>query len=210
MSAVAGYESGPDAPLRATAAALRVAEGARAVLLVEGISDQIAVEAAARALGRDLAAEGIAVQPAGGAQALPPLLARFGPQGAGLPLAGLCDVAETAALCRALALAGLGTPRDAAGLARLGFHLCDRDLEDELIRAAGDQTAGAVIAALGDAAAFRTFGRQPGWRDAPFADRLRRFVGAGARRKLRYAQGLVTALGPDRLPPPLRSVVEAL
>ena len=56
--ALDGYASGPGAPIEATAAALALADAARLVVLVEGISDQIAVETLATGFGRDLAAEG--------------------------------------------------------------------------------------------------------------------------------------------------------
>jgi len=49
---------------------------ARAVVLVEGVSDQIAVETLAGRRGRDLAAEGIAVLPVGGAHGVGRYLAR--------------------------------------------------------------------------------------------------------------------------------------
>ncbi len=52
--ALDGYVSGPAAPIQATARALAKVDGAAAVVLVEGISDQIAVETAARCRGRDL------------------------------------------------------------------------------------------------------------------------------------------------------------
>ena len=48
----------------------------RAVILVEGVSDQRAVEAVAELRGRDLAAEGVAVVPIGGAQAIGRYLGR--------------------------------------------------------------------------------------------------------------------------------------
>ncbi len=38
-------------------------------------------------------------------------------------------------------------------------------------------------------------------------DQIRRFMGAGARRKLRYAGVFVRALPPDLLPLPLRAVL---
>ena len=85
-----GYVSGPDAPVAATAAALARAESARAVVLVEGISDQIALETLAGRQGRDLAAEGIVVVPMGGAHAMTRYLVRFGPKGAGLSVTGMC------------------------------------------------------------------------------------------------------------------------
>ncbi len=52
--ALEGWVSGPDAPIAATAAALVNAESARVVVLVEGISDQLAVETLAGRNGRDL------------------------------------------------------------------------------------------------------------------------------------------------------------
>ena len=76
-----GYVSGPDAPVEATAAALARSESARAVVLVEGISDQIALETLAGRQGRELAAEGIVIVPIGGAHAITRYLVRFGPSG---------------------------------------------------------------------------------------------------------------------------------
>ncbi len=72
---VSGYASGPDAPLRATVDALERARDARSVVLVEGISDQIAVETLAGLQGRDLAAEDVVVVSIGGAHAVARFLA---------------------------------------------------------------------------------------------------------------------------------------
>ena len=80
--ALDGYASGPDAPIEATATALTKAESARSVVLVEGISDQIALETLASRRGQDLGAEGIVIVPIGGAQAVTRYLVRFGPEGA--------------------------------------------------------------------------------------------------------------------------------
>jgi predicted ATP-dependent endonuclease of OLD family len=74
----------------------------RAVVLVEGVSDQLAVETLAARRGRDLAAEGVAVLPIGGAQAIGKVLAHYGPQGLDVKLAGLCDAAEEAHFRRGL------------------------------------------------------------------------------------------------------------
>jgi len=205
--AVPGYASGTDAPLRATADALERARHARSVVLVEGISDQIAVETLAGLQARDLTKEGVVVVPIGGAQALAKFLARFGPAGAGLRLGGLCDAAEEEHFCRALARAGYAPPGTRDELERAGFFVCDRDLEDELIRAVGPDAIEAILAEEGDLASFRTMQRQAAWRDARFVDQLRRFLGAGARRKLRYASLFVLALDLDRQPQPLREVL---
>jgi hypothetical protein len=91
---LAGYVNGPAAATEATVVALARAEGARAVVLVEGVRDQIAVETLARRHGRDLAAEGVVVLPTGGAHGAGRYLRRFGPEGTGATLAGLCDAGE--------------------------------------------------------------------------------------------------------------------
>jgi len=59
----------------------------RTVVLVEGVSDRLAVEALARRRGRNLDVEGVTVVSMGGAQAIGSFLARFGPQGLDLRLA---------------------------------------------------------------------------------------------------------------------------
>ena len=204
---LAGYVSGPAAATEATAVALARADAARAVVLVEGVSDQIAVEALAGRLGRDLAAEGIVVLPAGGAHGIARCLRRLGPAGTGARLAGLCDAGEAHILRRGLAAAGLGVPGSRADLGRLGFFACVEDLEDELIRAAGPALVMEVLAARGDLRAFRTIQRQPAWRGKDEAAQLRRFLGAGSQRKLRYARLLTEAISLDRMPQPLTALL---
>src|SRR5215216_69833 len=71
---------GGDAPPAAAAHAPGSVD-VRAVVLVEGISDQCALAALAERRGRDLHAEGISVVPIGGAQSIGRFLNRFGPQG---------------------------------------------------------------------------------------------------------------------------------
>ena len=192
----------PEGGPQATARALAGLGEARAVVLVEGFSDQIALETLAACRGRDLAAERVAVVPIGGAQAVTRFLARFG--GAGGPtLAGLCDAGEEAVFRRALERTGAGSNLTRAQMERLGFYVCDVDLEDELIRALGPAAIEQVLEAEGDLAAFRTFQKQPAWRGRPVDAQLRRFMGSADRRKLRYARLLVEALAPDRVPHPL-------
>ena len=109
----------------------------RAVVLVEGVSDKVALETLAVRHGRDLAAEGVSVVAIGGAQAIGRFLGLYGPEGSNVGLAGFCDVGEEGAFRRALERSGLGVDLDRAGMERLGFFVCDRDLEDELIRSLG-------------------------------------------------------------------------
>jgi len=55
---------------------------------------------------------------------------------------------------------------------------------------------------------FRTLQKQPAWRDEPVEEQLRRFLGSGGSRKIRYARLLVEALEPDAAPRPLQLVLE--
>ena len=93
----------------------------RAVVLVEGISDQRALEALARRLGRHLDAEGVVVIPIGGAQAIHRFVDRFGPRGLDVRLAGICDAGEAPHFRSALERAGLGSNLTPAGMESLGF-----------------------------------------------------------------------------------------
>lgn len=205
-----GQIGGPNATGRATALALERTHDARAVVLVEGISDQIALGTLARRQGRNLAADGVVILPIGGANAVAHYLRRFGPLGAGLTVAGLCDAAETDIFIDGLRAAGLGSPQTRADIERLGFHVCVEDLEDELIRAVGPVGVEQVFDAQGDLGSFRSLQQQPDWRGRNAEAQMRRFFGAGARRKLRYARLLVEALGPDRVPRPLQAVLAAV
>ena len=176
-------------------------------MLVEGTSDQHALEALAERRGRNLEAEGVSVVPIGGAQAVGRCLERFGPQGLDVALAGLCDAAEEGEFRRGLERAGLGSGLTRAEMERLGFYVCVADLEDELIRALGTAAVERVVDAQGELGSFRTLQKQPAWQGRPIAEQLRRFMGSGGRRKIRYARLLVEALEPAQVPRPLDRVL---
>jgi hypothetical protein len=89
----------------------------------------------------------------------------------------------------------------------LGFYACVVDLENELIRALGAETVKAIIDAQGELGSFRTLQKQPSWRGQPVEAQLRRFLGSGATRKIRYARLLVDALDLAEVPRPLRLVL---
>jgi hypothetical protein len=179
----------------------------RAVVLVEGISDKCAVEALAERRGRNLEAEGVSVVPIGGAQAIGRFLNLYGPRGLDVRLAGLCDAAEEGEFRRGLERAGLGSNLTRADLERLGFYVCVTDLEDELIRALGAGAVERVVDEHGDLGSFRTLQKQPEWRGRPPEEQLRRFMGSGGRRKIRYGRFLVEALDLDQVPRPLDLVL---
>jgi len=180
---------------------------AHTVVLVEGISDQRALEALAIRRGRSLDAEGVSVMPIGGAQAIGRSLERFGPRGLGARLAGLCDAGEEDDFRRGLERAGLGTDLTRAEMERLGFYVCIADLEDELIRALGAQVVVGIVTARGELRSFRTLQKQPEWSGRPLEEQLRRFFGSGGGRKIEYAPLLVDALALDRVPRPLDGVL---
>jgi len=104
-----GYESGPDATQRATAAAMGRAESAHGVVLVEGISDQIAIEMFARRVGRDLRGERFVVVPIGGAHAVSSFVADFAER-PDIGLYGLCDAAELSLFEQATSEVGRDMP----------------------------------------------------------------------------------------------------
>jgi hypothetical protein len=180
------------------------------VVLVEGISDQLAVEALARRRGRDLGAEGISVVAIGGAQSIGRFLNLFGPQGLDVKLAGLCDAGEEGEFRRGLERAGLGSSLTRSEMERLGFYVCVADLEDELIRALGADTVLRIVDAQGDLGSFRTLQKQPAWQGRRTEEQLRRFMGSGGSRKIVYAPLLVDALDLSRVPRPLDLLLDHL
>lgn len=177
--------------------------GVATAILVEGISDQAAVETLAARHDRDLAAEGACVIPLGGATSIRRFLKPLGPHGLGLRLLGLCDIGEERHFRRGLEAAGLGSGLAPEDLEPLGFFVCVADLEDELIRALGPNTVEEVIEAQGDLASFRIFQNQPAQRSRPVELQLHRFIGTIGGRKARYASALIDTLVPDRVPRPL-------
>jgi hypothetical protein len=157
-----------------------------AVILVEGITDRIALEAVAERVGLDL--HGVEIVPIGGAQAVGRVAAGYD----GVPLAGLCDAGEERYFRRALGDA---------------VFVCTADLEDELIRALGPERVEAVLAAEGDLETFRNFQNQPYWRGRPVEAQLRRWLQASDNRGKRYPPLLVGALDPAEIPQPLVGVL---
>ena len=128
--------------------------------------------------------------PIGGAQAIGRVLRELGPE---IKVAGLCDAGEQRDFERAF-----GPGR---------FFVCDPDLEGELIRALGVARVEAIAQANGDLRAFRTLQKQSAWLGRPPEEQLRRWLGSGGRRKIRYASLLVEALGLEEIPRPLAELL---
>jgi hypothetical protein len=171
-----------------------------AVVLVEGPSDRVALETLALRRGRDLAAEGVRVLPVGGAQAMGRLVERYGPHGANVRVAGLCDAGEVDFLRRALRRAGVGLDLGREQMERLGFYVCDPDLEHEVVRALGPDAVEEVLAAHGKLGSFRTNQKQPAHRARSLDEQLCGFL---TNWKIALARPLVEALDLSRVPRPL-------
>jgi hypothetical protein len=179
----------------------------RAVVLVEGISDQLALESLARRRGRDLGAEDISVVSIGGATNIGRFLELFGQSGHDVRLTGLCDAAEERAFRRRLERAGLGSNLSRVDMEALGFFVCVADLEDELIRSLGTARVEQLIDANGEIRQLRTFQKQPAQQGRTTAAQLRRFMGTRSGRKIQYASLLVDALDLTQVPRPLDGVL---
>ena len=90
---------------------------------------------------------------------------------------------------------------------RLGFYVCVGDLEEELIRALGVAAVEQVVEAHGDLGSSAPCRSNLSGRAGPTEDQLRRFMGSGGRRKIRYARFLVEALDHAQVPRPLDLVL---
>jgi hypothetical protein len=159
-----------------------------AVVLVEGVTDRIALEAVARRLGLDLG--GTEIVAIGGAQAIRRAAAQY----EGECLVGLCDAGEERWFRRVLG--------DAT-------YVCDQDLEDELIRALGAERVQDVVAEHDELETFRSFQNQVYWRGRPVERQLRRWLQNGGR-YLRYPPLLIEAMERDEIPQPLADVLAAV
>lgn len=166
----------------------------RALILVEGLSDRIALETLAARRGRDLAAEGVAVVAIGGAQAIERALRGV----SGVRVAGLYDVAEERAVLRGLERSGVGAD---------GFFACTPDLEGELVHALGTERMLELVETRGQLGAFNTYRKQPAQRAKPLEAQLHGWLHNW---KIRYAAPLVEALDLSRVPRPLDGVLDAV
>ncbi|MCU1423174.1 MAG: hypothetical protein JWN36_2825 [Microbacteriaceae bacterium] len=205
-AAVVWAAAGPGADA-AAGVARTLAGRVRTVILVEGPSDAVAVEALAARSGRDFPGERVAVVPVGGATAVRRFLEPFGPRGLDLRLAGLVDAAEERFYRQAVQGSDRHPELTRDEMEQLGFFVCVADLEDELIRAIGTERVIEVVAGEGQAKALRTFRNQPAQRERTLEQQLHRFMGTMSGRKSRYAAALAGVVELDRIPRPIAGLL---
>lgn len=167
----------------------------RRVILVEGVSDLVALETLAARTGRSFSRSRVAVVAIGGATSVRRYAERLGPNGLGLPLTGVCDAGEER-------FYRLVLPAE-------DVLVCRADLEEELIRSLGTDGTIEVITAQGDLRAWRLFQRQPAQRERNRTAQLRRFMGTTSGRKERYAVAMCTAMAESRIPTPLAAALSS-
>lgn len=164
----------------------------RIVVLVEGASDVAAVESLATTWGLVGAFDLVAM---GGVTNVRRHLAGLGAEQPGPTTFGVCDARERRFLER-------------LGPALAEVFVCERDLEEELIRALGADRVVEVLDELGEVGRFRTFQGQPEWRGRPLGEQLRRFAGTRSGRKAVFAGRLASELTRSATPPPLARLFE--
>jgi len=182
----------------------------RTIVLVEGMTDELALTLAAQRAGRDLGADGVTVVPINGAHGISRVLRQLEAEYPGAQVAGLYDEAEEEVIRAALERAGFGPGLDRAGLERLGFFACIADLEDELIRAAIEARVdpSTLIELHGDTQPWRRFRSQQAWHGRPVDQQFRRFIRSVSERNSRYVRAIVETIDPSQLPRPLRMLLD--
>lgn len=156
------------------------------VVLVEGVSDAVAVETLARRMR---------MRP-------PPIVAVGGSKGARRAAAELPEV-------HLLGLVDRAERADFAGVVDELF-VCDPDLEAEFVRALGPDGVLALIVEQGEGHSFSLLQRQPAQRGRTLEQQLRQFFAGRSGNKIRYARLLADAVPLERVPPPLAALLAAL
>lgn len=178
-------------------------------MLLEGLSDVAALRAVAPTLGLDVDAMPVQLIDMGGVTNVRRHLRDAAERVPRPRVLGMCDAGEAGFVVRTLRDLGCNI-RSAEALPQWGFQVCDRDLEDELLRALRPAEVDVVLAGLGLTGKFAAFTRQPAWAGRDLHEQLHRFTGVASGRKELMAQGLAAALPEDRVPSPLANLVASL
>lgn len=186
----------------------KVTAGTRTVVLFEGESDRLTFEAVARRLDVVFDPDSVALVDMGGITNLRRRLAELRSGPAPTRVLGLYDGAERRYVIRVLVDAGVLAAD--GELEPIGFFACERDLEAEVIAAAGPGLVLETLAARGELMRFQMFQTQPAQRVRSIEAQLHRFAGTAAGRKAKFAADIVDALPVERMPRPLVALLDAV
>ncbi|MFL5965059.1 MAG: ATP-dependent endonuclease [Gaiellaceae bacterium] len=179
----------------------------RTIVAVEGFSDEAALLTLADRRKIDLSALGVRIAWIGGAHGIGRFLAE---RPRDVAVAGLCDAGEEHVFRRALERSGFGASLTREEMERVGFYVCEADLEDELIRSHGTEAVETILEREDDLDRFRMFQHQPAQRDRPLEAQLHRFLRTTSGRNVRYARVLIETLDAGRFPRPLNDLLTHL
>jgi predicted ATP-dependent endonuclease of OLD family len=174
-------------------------------MFVEGPSDRLAILSLAKKNNLSLDSLGVSVIALNGAGILTWFLKLFGPTGFQLPVCGICDLDHLSQWSKVLENLGLGKSLSRSEMEKIGFFVCDRDMEDELVKALGDAAVLQAIDENGDTQDWNVFCQQPNNKTLARAAQIRAFL--AAKRKVIYAPILVSKLSAT-VPRPLQQVLD--
>jgi hypothetical protein len=175
----------------------------RTIVLVEGISDLLVLDALAKRLDIDLEATRTAMVAIGGATNIRNFVDLLTSHKQKVNICGLCDVGEVHYFQRTLERDDFGSDLTQSDLETLGFYACDADLEDELVRSVGVGGVLEVAEKEGELWAFRIFQTQPAWQGRSEEAQIRRWICSQSTRHMRYMPLLVHAMNLSSIPAPL-------
>lgn len=199
--------SDPEAIALARYSSPETAEGffAKRIMFVEGPSDRLAILSLAKKNNLSLDSLGVSVIALNGAGILAWFLKLFGPAGFQLPVCGICDLDHASQWSKVLENSGLGKNLSRSDMEKIGFFVCDRDMEDELVRALGDAVVLQAIDENGDIKDWNLFCQQSNNKVLAQPAQIRAFL--AAKRKVLYAPILVSKLS-TTVPRPLKEVLD--
>ena len=186
-----------------------VPEGCRVWVLLEGASDVAALRVVAGRAGISLADQGVHLADMHGATNIRRHLVAAAEAPDSPRVLGMCDAPEAPYFVRALRRVGCPV-ESASELPWWGFQVCERDLEDELMRDLGEQGIRDVLEGLGLTQRLAMLTQQPAWVSGTFHEQVHRFAGAASGRKELMAGAMAEALDMDQLPKPLAGLLEAI
>lgn len=179
---------------------------AETVILVEGISDLLAIRMLARRSDRDLDSAGATLLSLDGGGLFVHYLALFGPNGLDLRLLGLVDADHEQTW--SIALTNAGVPiADRGALNAAGVQVCVPDLEGEFVVALGTQRVAELLDEESQTADFEAWIVQKGLVQVSPERRQAAWIGRSSASKVFWAPVLAENTPLDDIPAPLSALL---